>query len=250
MPQIEVHLNPQQVAERAASLTAVSLSEELKKTDQATFVLAGGTLPPVAYAILADEYAATLDWHRVLFLIGDERCVPLNDPQSSWPSALPMLEQLSIPDRNRLRPPSDLPAEQAAAQYSEMLRGVLEAEDQVAGGISVLWMGMGEDGHTLSLFPNHPSLASTTEIVIPVHDSPKPPSDRLSFAMPLMRHVNQAIALVTGAGKADVVAQILGGDDSLPIVLVTRAVEASGGSVTWLFDEAAVSSVPSVPAQF
>jgi 6-phosphogluconolactonase len=110
-----------------------------------------------------------------------------------------------------------------------------------------MWFGIGEDGHTLSLFPHHPSLAfaqETDRLVIPVHDSPKPPADRISFSLKALEGVETAVVFISGVSKAPVIAQIANGDRSLPIVIVSQAIENAGGRVTWLIDEEALSQVP------
>ncbi len=106
---------------------------------------------------------------------------------------------------------------------------------------------MGEDGYTLSLFPNHPSftLAKRTDVLtIPVHDSPKAPSDRVSFSLRTLKGVKTAIVFISGASKAPVMAQIAAGDHSLPIVVASQTIEHVGGQVIWLVDEDALSKIP------
>ena len=90
MPSLEVLPSSQDVAARAAVLTVDALIEAIKVAGEASFVLAGGLLPPKAYQILANQYATALEWRKVTFLIGDERCVPLDDPDASWLAAIPM----------------------------------------------------------------------------------------------------------------------------------------------------------------
>ncbi len=235
------------LAAEAALLAAESLKTALATQDLATFVLAGGRLPPVAGGILAEKYAGQLDWQRILFLIGDERCVPLDDPQSSWLGALPLFEaHPEIPTKHLLRPQSQLAPEAAAKAYTKTLLG-LSLNSSGIPILNHLWFGIGEDGHTLSLFPNHPSSMQnqdTDQLVIPVYDSPKPPSDRISFTLNALRGVESAVAFISGAGKAPILAQIANGDHSLPIVVASRVIEKAGGHVTWLIDTAAMAQVP------
>ncbi|MGX1777347.1 6-phosphogluconolactonase [Nocardia brasiliensis] len=242
MPTLEVYESSNEVAIRAATLTVEVLTEALANEESVSFGLAGGSLPPKAYQILASKYRKALDWQKVSFLIGDERCVPLDDPESSWPAALPMLDSFGIPESQRLRPRSDLQAEVAATDYEVMLVKAL-GRNKSGLRISLLWKGMGEDGHTLSLFPDHASIAHTDSLVIPVHNSPKPPPDRISLSLSALAGTSRCLALITGSGKADVVAKILDGDESFPIVQATRVIEQAGGSVTWLLDSDAAASV-------
>lgn len=151
---IQVSDTPDQVAEVAADRTAGALSRVLKEADWASFVLAGGTLPPTAYGYLTRKHANSFAWSKVKFLIGDERIVGWSDPQSNWLAAEPMLEAQDIPAGNRLRPYTDDTAEVAAERYERVLRE-LYMPQSTSPRLDVVWLGMGEDGHTLSLFPNH-----------------------------------------------------------------------------------------------
>lgn len=247
MPSLEVLPSCQDVAARAASLTVDALTEAIRTESEASFVLAGGSLPPTAYKIIAREHATALDWRKVTFLIGDERCVPLDDPDASWPAAIPMLDTLCVPDSRRLRPPSDLEAEVAATEYEIILLQKLGRSENFGLNMSVLWLGMGEDGHTLSLFPNHTSISTTDALVIPVHNSPKSPPNRISLTLAAVVGAMKCVALINNSGKAGVVAKILAGDESFPIIKASRAIETAGGSVTWLLDADAAAAAESPP---
>jgi len=237
---------PEDVAAEAASRAAKAISNAQKAQRLATFGLAGGRLPPKANDIMSKEYADSFDWSRVAFLIGDERCVPLDDPDSSWLSALPLFAaHPEIPKENILRPPSDLSAEKAAAAYADTLLGLAKNQSGLPL-LDHLWFGIGEDGHTLSLFPGHPSLVlacETDQLVIPVHDSPKPPPDRISLSLKALAGVESAVAFISGASKAPIVAQIASGDHLLPIVVASQTIDKAGGHVTWLVDDDAASQL-------
>lgn len=232
-----VSSSSEEVAWQAAFLTVQYLKEELVSEDLATFVLAGGSLPPAAFNIIAREFSDTLDWSRVLFAIGDERCVPLDDGDSSWLPAIPMLDSLGVPSENRLRPESDLDAEIAAERYARTLEERVPISSSGALSVTVLWLGMGPDGHTLSLFPDHPSSESSEATVIAVRNSPKPPPSRITLTGQALRGSKHALALVTGAGKADVLSKI-GTGAAYPITSVAQAVSDGGGSFDWLIDHA------------
>jgi 6-phosphogluconolactonase len=235
---------PEQVSAEAASRVAIALADALQTQEVATFVLAGGRLPPIANGILSEKYTDAIDWSRVIFLIGDERCVPLDNPDSSWLSALAMFEgHPEIPENNKLRPKSNLSAEQAAASYE---RTILKLPKHHSGlpVFNHLWLGIGEDGHTLSIFPNHASMElaqQTDALVIAVHDSPKPPPDRISLSLKALKGVESALVFMSGVGKAPIVAQIADGDTSLPIVVASQTIINAGGRVTWLIDDDAAS---------
>lgn len=237
------------LAAEAARLAAVELHKALAAQQLATFVLAGGRLPPVAHMKLANSSGTQLDWSRIVFLIGDERCVPLDDPQSNWLDVLPIFEaHPEVPAQHRLRPASDLPAEAAAQAYAAAL-AELPRNQQQKPRLDHLWLGVGEDGHTLSLFPNHPSSADqTTDTVIAVHNSPKPPPDRISLSMSALNGARSAVVFISGASKAAVVKRIANGDHTLPIVTASQTIAKAGGHVVWLLDNEAAAEAPDITA--
>jgi 6-phosphogluconolactonase len=99
---------------------------------------------------------------------------------------------------------------------------------------------MGEDGHTLSLFPSHAALQSEA-LVAAVHNSPKPPPGRISLTLKALAGADNCLIMVSGVDKAKILARALKGDKKLPIVQAVAAIEAAGGQVTWLVDKAAAS---------
>lgn len=230
----------------AAKLAAEALGQALAHSPQATFVLAGGRVPPQAFQALSDNYSQAFDWSRVQFLIGDERCVPFDSPDSSWLGIKSVLDaRADINDANRLRPATNLPAEEAAQMYARTL-SALATNEQGLPIFSHAWLGIGEDGHTLSLFPNHPSIQPTDELVIAVHDSPKPPPDRISFSLKALAGVESAVAFISGTSKAPIVKQIADGNHELPIVVASKTISRAGGRVIWLVDDEAASETPSM----
>lgn len=236
---------PEAIAAEAASRAAQALAEAQKAYQLVTFVLAGGRLPPRAYEILSVQYAKAFNWSRVLFLIGDERCVPFDDPNSSWLGALSMFDlHPEVPAQHKLRPRSNLSAEQAASTYTKTLHS-LPHNQTGRPMLNHVWLGAGEDGHTLSLFPGHPSSTEKTEqLVIPIHDAPKPPPDRISLTYHALEGTQSAIIFVSGSSKASMLARIADGDLSLPVVVASRAIEKTGGHVTWLLDNESMSQIP------
>jgi 6-phosphogluconolactonase len=229
-----------EVAERAASDAVTVLAAAIEARGSATWVLAGGSSPMAAYAIIVDKYADALDWSRVSAVIGDERMVAVEDPASNWGAIFATL--LSSPKTAAIvgvQPSTDVPAGEAAALYSKAL-AALETTEDGTPIFDLVWLGVGEDGHTLSLFPGHPDFVPTDDLVIAVHNSPKPPPTRLTVTIRSLRATQNAVVFATGAGKKDALALALA-EGTLPIAQVSAAIEASGGVVTWLFDPAAWS---------
>lgn len=233
--------SPVEVAEFAASAVLADLAGAIDAHGSATWVIAGGTTPSQAYKLLAEQHGGSVDWSLVTVLIGDERCVPYTSPDSSWSSAAELfLGTVSIPANQLLRPLETTNAEDAAADYVTKLKGLPTAANG-APRLDHVWIGMGEDGHTLSLFPGHPSYEDTDELVIPVHNSPKPPPDRITLTRRALEGVGTCLVLSTGAGKADAAARALNGDTTLPVAGVAEHISQSGGLAHWVLDAAAAS---------
>lgn len=228
---------PQTFADKAALAKAVAdeAVEILRRTidaqGAATWVLAGGSTPLAAYQVIASSHADSLDWSKVTLLLGDERVGPLSGPDNNWHTINTILSQLSA---QRLRPQTDTTAEDAASSYEQMLLG-LPVADNGLPRLDLVWLGVGDDGHTLSLFPNHSSLFPSSSLVIPVHDSPKPPSDRISLSLRALQATSHAMVLASGPDKQRAVRAALSGGHS-PIALATSIIETHDGKVTWFTD--------------
>jgi 6-phosphogluconolactonase len=239
---MEVAIEPdaQSVAECATRLLAADIESCVSTHGVAHWVAAGGTTPGLAYGALARR--TDLPWDRVKILMGDERCVPIGDESSNWTRlAAELLDVVGVRDDLRLRPPAELGAESAASEYESTIE--LLSPEARSPRFDHAWIGVGEDGHTLSLFPSHPSLAPTDRLVVPVHNAPKPPPDRISFTFDALEGVGHLVILACGASKQDAVAGALGESSALPVARAARTVESAGGRVTWLLDQAAAASL-------
>ena len=171
--------------------------------------------------------------------MGDERCVPHDDADSDWGQlAKALLGHLTDGGPTLVAPRTELSAEAAAIDYQARLASL----DLLPSGLPRLdhvWIGLGEDGHTLSLFPGRLVEWGSTELVVAVHDSPKPPPDRMSLTLKALTGAVHCVVLATGVGKREIVRRALAEDASLPVVAAMHAVEGAGGAVTWVMDEEA-----------
>lgn len=231
---------PAELAEAAARAAVADLEAAVEAHGTATWVLTGGGTPTAAYRRLtAHDLRTGVEWDRIRAAMGDERCVPPDHPDSNWgQAAAALLDHVPIPDHHLLRPPGELGPEAAADAY----QAVLAALPATPGGVprlEVVWLGVGEDGHCLSLFPGRPEVEVTDRLVVPVHDSPKPPPERISLTLAALAGTERLLVLAAGPGKAAPVARARAGDDRLPVTRAVAAVRSAGGSVTWLLDRAA-----------
>jgi 6-phosphogluconolactonase len=242
---VEVVADAAALAEAAARHAVADLETAAQAHGSATWVLTGGTTPAAAYRRLAaHDLRGGIEWDRIRVAMGDERAVPTGHPDSNWgQAAAALLDHVPVPDHHLLRPRGELPPERAADAYQAALRTLPPAP---GGGprLEVLWLGVGEDGHCLSLFPGRPELEVTDRLVVAVHHAPKPPPDRLSLTLAALAGVEHLLVLATGDGKAAAVAGGRRGDPDLPVARAAAAVRRAGGTVTWLLDRAAAAAAP------
>jgi 6-phosphogluconolactonase len=237
MPDVQRLANAHEVADAAARHAGRVLTDAIDRQGKAIWVLAGGTSPIAAYHIVVDRYADLVDWARVRLVIGDERMVPLDHTESNWGHIRPIFDgRENTAAIMELAPRVDLNPESAAADYESRVRSL--SDDGGAPRLDLVWLGVGEDGHTLSLFPGHPDFRETDRLVVPVRRSPKPPPDRITLTLAALAHAHQVTVFAVGAGKRESLSRALNGED-LPIGIATRRAESNGAHVTWFFDSAA-----------
>jgi 6-phosphogluconolactonase len=248
MTRLTTVADPEAAAQRAAQEIARALQDSLERRGTAHLALAGGSTPRRAYELLADLLP---DWSAVELWYGDERCVDPQDPESNHQLVLQsLLARISGAAPREHRILGELGAEAAARAYAEELRTAVPTVEEPESshvesshGIPVLdlaLLGIGEDGHTASLFPGHPEVRdSSGALCLPVHDAPKPPPDRVTLTLPVLRAARRCLLLVTGAGKADALATVLAGPDPhVPASLL------ASGRLQVLADDAAAPPAP------
>ena len=237
MTEIKNYDSTTDVARASAEHAITTLRSAIEARGRATWVIAGGSSPIEAYKLIVDEFSNALDWSRVIVMIGDERIVPFTDNDSNWGQIRDILFNAGPTSALCLIPPPvSGSAEDAADKYERNLKDIL----RISPRLDLVWLGVGPDGHTLSLAPDRPDLITTDRLVIPVHDFPKPPSDRISFTLTALAHTASAVVFATSDSKRDVLKRALAGEH-LPIRLASDTIEDNGGTATWLFDTTARS---------
>jgi len=202
-------------AEDVAAAAAMEIAEALGEGAR-TLVLAGGTTPQRCYELLA---GIDVVWGRVSILFGDERCVPPHHPDSNYRMVRAALLDRVAP-ATVYRMPAELGPDEGAALYAHVVAAVAP--------LDVVVLGIGEDGHTASLFPGHPALQAQG-FAVGIRDSPKPPPQRVTLTLNALQTARRVIILATGAGKADAVAKAKRGE--VPSGMIAGA--------RWLIDRAA-----------
>lgn len=225
---------------RAAADFFVTLAPQPQGEKRPFYVaLAGGTTPKALYELLASaEYRNRVDWDQVSFFFGDERAVPPDHPDSNYRTAHEALfRPLSISDKRVYRMKGELPdLEAAAVDYERTLQSIFDGER--VPHFDLVFLGMGPDGHTASLFPGHPALAERKRWVAPVMDAPKPPPRRLTLTVPVLNAAKLVLFMATGADKAQALREVLEGNSS-PDQYPAKHVRPGADRLVWLVDEAA-----------
>ncbi len=226
----------------AASRVAAAGRAAMAERGRFTLALSGGSTPRELFRLLAmGEWMIRVPWEATHIFWADDRCVPPDDPDSNYGVArATLLSRLPTPPEQIHRWFGDAPDPTAeAARYAAELR---EHTDAGAGGmprLDLILLGMGDDGHTASLFPRSPALAVEGEPTA-TSESSAPPTQRLTLTYPALNAARNVIFLVAGAGKAVTLARVLDGRaaaDELP----ARGVRPNDGALTWLVDEAAAA---------
>lgn len=192
--------------------------------------LAGGNTPRAIYAALAQQ-ASALPWDRVQITFGDERCVPPDHADSNYRMVhKALLSQVPIPEGNVFRIKGEIPHEQAALECEARLQAVAHRFGEERYEHDLLLLGLGEDGHTASLFPGSPALEETTRSVVPA-TGPKPPPQRITFTFPLINASKMIVFLLNDPKKEPVFQAALRGEYPSGKVAPAR------GRVVWLVGE-------------
>jgi 6-phosphogluconolactonase len=215
-----VHQDPAAAATACAAHLAQRIMAVLASRGRCHVALPGGSTPAACLSQLA---AQPLPWERVHFYLTDERCLPRGDAERNDRMIEQHLWQAITVSETNLHPiPAELGPETAARRYA-ILIDALERLD-------IILLGMGEDGHTASLFPDNPALDDQRSVV-PVHQAPKPPPERVSLGITTLRAAAERVVLATGPGKRDATDQVKAGMP-LPINRI--------GPLLWFVDRAAV----------
>ena len=196
------------VAARAAALIVRQLTRARQERGVAHLALSGGTTPKRTYELLAVEADALAN---VEVWFADERCVAPEHPDSNYLLAeQALLGPAAVPAERVHRMRGELGPDAGASSYSSELRSGVAAEDDLPV-LDLIVLGIGPDGHVASLFPGAGTLdAGADAVCLGVSDSPKPPPERITLSLAVLRAARACVLLATGTGKADAVSAMLG----------------------------------------
>ncbi|MDP4292329.1 MAG: 6-phosphogluconolactonase [Bacteroidota bacterium] len=201
-----------------------------------TVALSGGSTPGKIFESVSLNDTGLVDWNKIKFFWGDERCVPPDDPDSNYLMARQCLfEQLNIPGGNIFRIQGEEEPEKEAVRYSRIISENVRVEDHLPR-FDLILLGLGEDGHTASIFPDNTEMFNSTRFC-EVATHPKSGQQRITLTGPVINNAKDIVFIVTGSAKSRIVAEIIhdNGKAGFPASLVKPV----KGKLTWLLDEEA-----------
>jgi len=230
-PEIKVLPDSAGIAVEAAERVIAAANRAAGEGRSFSIALAGGSTPKALYELLASEaYKSRIDWPRVEVFFGDERTVPPDHKDSNYRMANEtLLSRVPIPGDNVYRMAGEVEPNEAAKEYGQMLK-----EKFGEGGMDLVLLGMGDDGHTASLFPATEALKETKHRCV-ANFVPKLSTWRLTLSVPFINRADNVMFLVSGASKAARLQEVLEGPRD-PTRLPSQLIQPATGRMTWLVD--------------
>ncbi len=236
----------QQVADAAARLFSDAAVHAVRTRGIARIAISGGNTPRAVFGLLSDPaqpYFSEIDWSKLQLFWVDERCVPPTDPDSNFlMTQQTLLSKVPLPPENIFRMEGELDPEVAASRYESTLRNSMKLEGAESPAFDLVLLGMGDDGHTASLFPHTGAINEIGRLVVANH-VPQKDTWRITLTWPVINQAREVAFLVEGDAKSAVLAQVLTGPyapDSLP----SQLIRPSNGKLRFLLDEAAADKLP------
>lgn len=244
VPEIRIFESLDEVAREAAELFVWLAGQAAGKSARFRVALSGGTTPQALYSLLAGPpFADQVQWSQVDFYFGDERCVPPDHSESNYRMAsLSLLRPLRISADRVFRMAGELPDPgQAARDYEALIRRGFNADPPAWPQFDLILLGLGDDGHTASLFPNTKALDEKERLVVD-NQATRGIARRLTFTVPLINAARVVLFLTCGAGKASTVRAVLEGS-AQPSRLPAQLIKPRDGRLLWFLDRAAAGEL-------
>ena len=234
-----VESTPEKLVEVVAERLIEKAAESIRARDRFLWALAGGSTPKALYELLATPaFAERIEWEKVFIVFGDERAVSPDDENSNYRMVSESLfSKIDIPPQNVFRMEGEVEdLHSAARQYSERI-------EALNAPLDVALLGMGDDGHTASLFPHSAALNETSQFCVATDVAPLDPHvRRLTLTYPVFNAAREVWILVTGEKKAERLIEALNGPrdfDKLPV----QGIAPDEGELFWMLDKAAQSKI-------
>jgi len=233
-PDLTVVADASSLYQTAAQEFSRCAVEAVNARGRFSVALSGGNTPRSVYSLLAAEHKGTLPWDKIFVFFGDERHVPPDDPESNYKMANEaLLSKVPIPQRNIFRVPAELPADEAADSYDRHLRDFFGLAANAWPSFDLIFLGLGDDGHTASLFPGSAALKETSRLVV-ANWVEKFKSYRITFTYPVINHAAEVAFIVSGKSKAQVMQEVLAYAPGK--AYPAQQVRPQAGRLLWILD--------------
>src|SRR5215469_12130455 len=237
---------PAEVASAAAQFFTDQVIAAAQARGIARVAISGGTTPKVMFGLLADPsqpFLKQVPWDKLDLYWVDERCVPPDHADSNYRMTKEqLLSRVPLPAERVHRMEGELPPEEAAARYEATIRNGFRLEGAQTPTFDLVLLGMGDDGHTASLFPHTEALDDMTHIVVANH-VPQKDTWRITLTWPAINQGREVAFLIEGAGKTQVLHDVLLGPYQ-PDTYPSQIIRPASGKLTFLLDSAAASKLP------
>ena len=229
--------NTEELYGKAAERFAELAQQAAQARGRFTVALSGGSTPRGLYALLATaEYRERIPWSHVHLFWGDERCVPPDHPESNYRMVQEsLLSKIAIPERNVHRMAGEKEPQIAAAEYEAELKNFFRLSEGALPRFDLILLGLGEDGHTASLFPGSEALEDTEHLVVAICVE-QLKTHRLTLTLPVLNNAAQVIFLVAGESKSAILKEVLRADPFSSNLPAAKVQPVTGG-LTWMVAE-------------
>lgn len=238
--------SPEEVAHAGCELFCFAAKVAVKARGAARIAISGGSTPKAMLAMLADRrqtYFDEVPWDRLSLYWVDERCVPPDHEDSNYRMTREaMLDKVPLDPERVYRMEGELEPEVAAARYESTLRNSFRLEGAETPTFDLILLGMGDDGHTASLFPHTQALENITDLVVANH-VPQKDTWRITLTAPVINQGREVAFLIEGEQKAQVVHDVFLGPRQ-PGTYPSQLIRPASGRLTLLLDAAAASKLP------
>lgn len=241
-PEIYIFKNMEEPSRAAAMLFSRQSAQAIIERDRFLVALNGGNTPTHLFQLLSTDFRDSVEWRKVHIFWGDERCIPPTDAGSNYGQAWStLLSHLPLPSSNVHRIKGELGPTEASKDYSLILKGFALPPLEWPR-FDLVYLGMGEDGHTASLFPGSPMDISVPALPVTAHYQDRP-ANRVTLTPVVFNSARMVVFMATGEKKAETLAAVLD-DEYHPELYPAQRVRPTDGSLIWLVDEAAASKLP------
>jgi 6-phosphogluconolactonase len=239
-PEIRIVNTPAELFQAAATEFAALAVQAVQSHGRFSVALSGGSTPKTLYALLASGSVPNIPWEKIFFFFGDERFVPPDHPDSNYRMAREAGLFAKVPDDHvfRLRT-EEKDADTAALQYEQTVQRFFGLQPGELPRFDLVFLGLGPDGHTASLFPGTAALNEKSRLVV-ANWVDKFQTYRITLTLPVLNRAACVLFLISGADKANIVREVLkNANANLP----SQKVRPADGRLLWLLDRGAASGL-------